>query len=374
MEIQKKSIGDSVFGYPKKISFSDDFSSYYLEKKDIFSRSFAPFLLSRGKRSAMFFTEDSKRYKTNQNTLFLQKSFRFNTRTLFDSAYSQFELKKPCDAFPSFLGKYSAWRIRRSFFGLRSKVENVAEKASFSISPVRALNFSIVGAILFGMISMSLIYRYLGQGAHADIGSHDKTSTSIEGQFLASNSIFSGEFLQEDPKNTHYIESELVVAPLPIAEQKPKEEIEKLEKNEAFAKNAKNMTQGYPIERMLPYILEQDKEVAAYLMAIAKKESNWGKRVPVLNGEDCFNYWGYRGIRESMGTGGHTCFNDPKDAVQTVAKRLKKLIQEENMTTAKDLVVWKCGYSCAGHGKSDVNKWISDVALYYDKLKKTNKS
>ncbi len=127
------------------------------------------------------------------------------------------------------------------------------------------------------------------------------------------------------------------------------------------------MTKGYPIEKMIPLISRQDEEVAAFLISIAKKESNWGKRVPKLDGNDCYNYWGYRGIREKMGTGGHTCFDSPKDAVQTVSARIKKLI-EQDVDTPSKMVVWKCGYSCNSHSDYSVKKWINDVDYYFGKI------
>jgi hypothetical protein len=125
------------------------------------------------------------------------------------------------------------------------------------------------------------------------------------------------------------------------------------------------------MEKMTPYIAEKDRKVAAFLVAIAKKESNWGKRVPVLNGQDCFNYWGYRGIRDRMGTGGHTCFDSPEDAVDTVAGRLKELV-EADIDTPEEMVIWKCGSSCAGHSDYSVKKWISDVEMYFSEFGNKN--
>lgn len=118
---------------------------------------------------------------------------------------------------------------------------------------------------------------------------------------------------------------------------------------------------------MSRYLATQDEEVAAFMVAIAKKESNWGKRTPKLDGEECYNYWGFRQKRERMGSGGHTCFDNPKDAVRSVASRVKDLI-EKDIDTPEKMVVWKCGYSCAGHNQQSVQKWINDVTLYYDKL------
>lgn len=124
---------------------------------------------------------------------------------------------------------------------------------------------------------------------------------------------------------------------------------------------------GSPMEKMTPYIAKQDRTVAAFLVGIAKKESNFGRRVPVLDGQDCFNYWGYRGIRDRMGTGGHTCFDSPEDAVQTVAGRLQDLVQAD-IDTPQEMVIWKCGSSCAGHAPGSVEKWINDVDIYFGEL------
>jgi hypothetical protein len=133
----------------------------------------------------------------------------------------------------------------------------------------------------------------------------------------------------------------------------------------------RDMVKGYPIEDMAPYIADQDQNVAAFLVSIAKKESNWGKRVPVLDGRNCYNYWGYRGKSEEMGTGGHTCFKNRKEAVTKVAKRIETLVKEQKLDTPAEMIVWKCGSDCSGHSPGSVSKWISDVSYYFQKFKKT---
>ena len=68
-----------------------------------------------------------------------------------------------------------------------------------------------------------------------------------------------------------------------------------------------------------------------------------------------------------MGTGGHTCFNSPKDAVETVAKRITTLVEENGKNTpAKMVNTWKCGTSCVGD--PGAQKWVSDVTTYFNKL------
>lgn len=156
------------------------------------------------------------------------------------------------------------------------------------------------------------------------------------------------------------------------AKNKPAQEIARqapVEKNAALKKEITNLVQGYPIEKMTPYIAKQDPRTAAFLVAIAKKESNWGKRKPVLAGQDCYNYWGFRLQAEKMGSGGHTCFDSPKEAVETVASRIDELVNEENIDSPQEMIIWKCGYGCQNEIKSSSErKWITDVNFYYDKL------
>jgi len=165
-----------------------------------------------------------------------------------------------------------------------------------------------------------------------------------------------------------------------ITEQKSEESGEELEtfvmdtlkqfekvKQEDLEDEINKIVDGSPMKKMTPLITQLDNRVAAFMVAIAKKESNLGRRVPVLNGEDCYNYWGYRGIRERMGSGGHTCFDSPKDAVETVSRRINDLVKAD-IDTPEEMVIWKCGSSCAGHSDYSVEKWISDVEMYYEKF------
>jgi hypothetical protein len=292
----------------------------------------------------------------------------------------------------------------------------------FVLSPTRLWQLSLTGAMIFGMISMSFIYRNLGQNVLAkeeiekeivvendekteeiivDNKENEKTVDAILEEKEEKNSDKKEEKAivdnkeknidsaskKEEKKDVEEITEEKEEEKKEIVQKKPVDsivkEIEKVEdekENENIEEGKKDASErtleelayetvdGYPIEKMLPYILEQDPEVAKYLIAIAKQESGWGKRVPVLNGQDCYNYWGYRGIRRLMGTGGHTCFNSRKDAVETVGKRLEELIYKYDRKTANRLIVWKCGSSCEGHSPEGVNRWIGVVDSYYDKL------
>lgn len=138
-----------------------------------------------------------------------------------------------------------------------------------------------------------------------------------------------------------------------------------------LALEIEQMVAGYPIEQMTPYIIKQNPKTAMFLVAIAKKESAWGKRKPVLDGKDCFNYWGFRLKAERMGSGGHTCFDSPQQAVSVIADRIDELVKEEKIDTPKEMVIWKCGYGCQDKSKTSAEKkWISDVDIYYSKLER----
>jgi hypothetical protein len=131
------------------------------------------------------------------------------------------------------------------------------------------------------------------------------------------------------------------------------------------------MVTGHPIEQMSEIIAKENKTTAAFLIGIAKKESNWGKRVPrAEDGSDCFNYWGYRGAGSRGIAMGHGCFGSPEEAVGIVGGRLDTFVNEYKFRTAEEMVVWKCGWSCDGHSNQSVKKWIADVGYYTRKFDK----
>ncbi len=133
-----------------------------------------------------------------------------------------------------------------------------------------------------------------------------------------------------------------------------------------------SLVDGYPIQKMIPYIATHDQTSAAFLVAIAKKESNWGKRIPVdKNGKDCFNYWGYRGAGSRGIEMGHGCFGSPREAIHIVGARIDTLVNTYGLVTPEDFIVWKCGWNCNGHSNESVHKWISDVDIYFDKMNKS---
>ncbi len=141
------------------------------------------------------------------------------------------------------------------------------------------------------------------------------------------------------------------------------------EQDEDLKKFIDEMVAGYPIAVMAPAIAEYDREVAALIVGIAKKESNWGKRVPVdATGADCFNYWGWKGAGARGVAMGHGCFGTPEEAVQAVGNRIAQLVELRKTSEPKNMIVWKCGSSCATHSPESVRKWIADVDLYYRKI------
>lgn len=238
------------------------------------------------------------------------------------------------------LGQIYLRRSRRMLYRI---VPDVSET-----TPRRMVYGSIAGGVAFGMVSMVFLTHIFGSGVSALGEAPPIVTTAVD--VSEDDPQVKGEMTTYDPEKDLFFE---------YFNQKTKEQYEE---------NIRSMVKGYPIEAMLPYIFEQDRMTAAFLIGIAKKESNWGKRVPVLDDQDCFNYWGYRGIRRMMGSGGHTCFNSRKDAVETVATRLEKLIHSEKLDTPEKMIVWKCGFSCEGHSRESVRKWISDVDMYFSQL------
>ncbi|MBU2028682.1 glucosaminidase domain-containing protein [Patescibacteria group bacterium] len=127
------------------------------------------------------------------------------------------------------------------------------------------------------------------------------------------------------------------------------------------------MVSGHPMEQMAPYLAKEDGQTASFLIAIAKKESNWGVHSPQKAGRDCYNYWGYQGSYKPTESG-YSCFDSPEQAVEMVGGRIDNLIGKK-IDTPAEMVIWKCGSDCeATGGQAAANKWIADVGLYYRKF------
>lgn len=155
-----------------------------------------------------------------------------------------------------------------------------------------------------------------------------------------------------------------------IEKQEEEKEQKKREiQEEAVAKDLKELLKGHPMENMADLIAKEDGEVIAFIIAIGKKESNWGKRSPSKNGQDCYNYWGFKTSGSRGQALGHACFGSQKEAVDKIAKRIEKLVKVNKRNTPEKMVVWKCGSDCsATGGQAAANKWISDIRLYRDKV------
>ncbi len=124
---------------------------------------------------------------------------------------------------------------------------------------------------------------------------------------------------------------------------------------------------GTPMEKMADDISKRNRTVAAYIVAIAMKESKFGVYSPKeADGTDCYNYWGYRG-QENPTLSGYSCFASPSQAVKVVGDRIQSLV-DQGVKTPSEMVVWKCGYTCDGFPAADVQSWISDVGINYYRL------
>ena len=256
-----------------------------------------------------------------------------------------------------FLASFRIWHIfvfatRGALYRGRGYFRQVVfflKNITADTAPRKMVYLSIASGIAFGMVSMAFISHSFGGGVFARSETPVTPQVNTETATLAETPSTPTD-VSYDPEQDIFFEYFNEVTQV------------------QYENNIRAMVKGYPIEPMLPYIFAQDRLTAAFLVGIAKKESNWGKRVPVLDDQDCFNYWGYRGVRRMMGTGGHTCFNSRKDAVETVAKRIKDLVNSQKLDTPEKMIVWKCGYSCQGHSRESVKKWISDVDMYFSRL------
>jgi hypothetical protein len=139
------------------------------------------------------------------------------------------------------------------------------------------------------------------------------------------------------------------------------------EKHEDFRQEILRYIKGKPMEDMAPYIAKQPRTVAAFIVGIAMKESKFGVYAPHdANGNDCHNYWGYRGP-ENTTASGYSCFTSPEHAIQVIGKKINKLVAG-GISNPAEMISWKCGSSCAGHGEENVRKWIADVGVNFYKL------
>ncbi|MDD3487523.1 MAG: hypothetical protein PHF35_04085 [Candidatus Moranbacteria bacterium] len=138
-------------------------------------------------------------------------------------------------------------------------------------------------------------------------------------------------------------------------------------KEEDFRTEIMEYVKGRPMEDMVPYIAKQPRTVAAFLVGIAMKESKFGVYAPHdANGQDCHNYWGYRGS-ENTTASGYSCFTTPEQAIAAVGNRIGKLV-DSGLTNPSEMVIWKCGASCSWDNPENVRKWIADVGVNFYRI------
>lgn len=324
-------------------------------------------LFSKSKRIANFFTEDSGLYFTQPD---LQRKRRGEKLVWIIGRLDSlnYKLSRRHKIYTYNRSALFQAELQEKYANFRAHVLELLENPASKISVVKMWNISIVASIIFGMFSMTMIYRYLGQSVSAKIQENKSAiEYQIENQKESLKKEVSKKELAENIEQISEDNSAIDVSTINEILFKESEE-------NSLEEEIRQMVRGYPIEEMVPEIAKQDRTVAAFIIGIARKESGWGVHVPVLNGQDCYNYWGYRGIRDKMGTGGHTCFNSPKDAVDTVAKRIGFLVANKKLNTPDKMVIWKCGSDCrATGGQAAANKWISDVNIYFDKLNGASK-
>ena len=142
--------------------------------------------------------------------------------------------------------------------------------------------------------------------------------------------------------------------------------------NEDLKNDIAGIVKNTPMAAMIDSISEKDRTVAAFIVGIAMKESKFGVYAPHIDGRDCYNYWGLKAGGKTT-AGGYTCYSSPEEAVKSVSKTVEKMVAKGVRTPAQ-AIGWKCGSSCAGHGAANVQKWISDVTINFNKIKSKKNS
>lgn len=197
----------------------------------------------------------------------------------------------------------------------------------------------------------------------------DSTLNSVAEERKASPKPVPGKECEQKEKIEATVEAEVAISELSGGENALTQAEQKEE--DLYRKRVaglEELLEGYPLQKMAPEIAKRDPEIAALIVGIARKESQWGVRSPKKNG-DCYNYWGFKGAGDRGVGMGHACFATREEAVEKIANRLEKLVDKRGTSKPSALVTtWKCGSSCAGHSKESVNKWVSDVNQYYTKV------
>lgn len=372
-EKQDKNIFIDGLGGKKRRPLAVDFplAKYVLKYKK------SSVLFGKDGQTETFFTADSKLYLAPEelkmagrkerivriirrldslNARSFEKTKRYPSTNFYNpNIFRNFHKKVGGGACSATPGDLLTHKLQRQYGAFRERALELIENSRQKITVAKMWNLSIVGAVIFGMFTMSMIYKYLGQSVSAKI----QDRGSVQEQVEDSGENAPGEGAEKEPGadiDSRYF-TQLLLEEYPLEEDLPKAALEK---------KIKEMVAGYPIEKMVSRIAEKNPVVAAFMISIAKQESDWGKHIPVYKGEDCWNYWGYRG-KNPVGTGGHTCFDSPEDAVDTVAKRLEFLVSNKKLNTPAKMIIWKCG-DCSWDNQRDMQRWISAVNMYFQKL------
>lgn len=151
-----------------------------------------------------------------------------------------------------------------------------------------------------------------------------------------------------------------------VAYRKELEERNSGKRNVDLKEDVAGIVKNTPMAAMVDAISQKPRPVAAFLVGIAMKESKFGIYSPKKGGRDCYNYWGFKGGGATV-AGGYSCFGSPEQAVDAVGGKIEKLV-DRGVKSPAQMISWKCGSSCAGHGEANVRKWISDVAINFYKI------
>jgi hypothetical protein len=240
-----------------------------------------------------------------------------------------------------------------------AKTENAVnwqKKSIFSLFMLGNRKFyaclAVVSLVIF---SFSFYFqKQFGEGSVAESG----IAGGLQGQVAGASDTRIDEENSENSNPLKLADEEIIMNLLG--------KIEDL-KEDDFEREILKYIKGRPMEPMAPYIAKQPRIVAAFIVGIAMKESKFGVYAPHnSSGRDCLNYWGYRG-RENTTASGYSCFDSPEHAIQVIGKKISSLV-DRGISNPAEMISWKCGSTCAGHGAENVRKWISDVGVNFYKI------
>jgi len=217
-------------------------------------------------------------------------------------------------------------------------------------------SMAIISCLLF--LSAAAMQKYFGNSVSAQSGRQEVVLGSFEEKASDADLNADSSEQTDSKENQIGLDPDSLIASL----------IEKIEieNQQEFKNEILRYIKGSPMEKMAPYIAKQDRIVAAFIVGIAMKESKFGVYSPKKNGRDCYNYWGYRGP-ENTTDSGYSCFSSPEHAVSVIGSKISKLVAR-GINSPQEMVLWKCGSTCAGHDPESVRKWISDVQIYFGKI------